>query len=271
LTISVIFSQINQLRFRSETVQLWQIPSPAFGTQSRTVECQKRGEIMGIFSRFRDIVTSNINAILDCAEDPEKMVRLMIQEMEDTLIEVKSSCAGFMAEQKRLERALKEAAGEAEAWQARARLAVEKNREDLARAALAEKQLFSQRADMLKEQAQHTRELVTNTQSDIAQLESKLNDAREKQRLIIQRRAAAMNRMSAQQKIRRADTTDAFTRFEAYENGIDRIEAEADLTNSLRPKPGLHEQFNELEHSDTIEAELEKLKGEIAGSAKATA
>lgn len=218
---------------------------------------------MGIFSRFRDIVTSNINAILDCAEDPEKMVRLMIQEMEDTLIEVKSSCAGFMAEQKRLERGLREAESEAETWQARARLAVEKNREDLARAALAEKQQYTQRAASLREQMQHTRELVAGTQSDIGQLEGKLNDAREKQRLIIQRRSAAVNRMSAQQKIRRADTSDAFARFEAYENGIERLEAEAELTNGLRPKSGLHGQFAELEHSDTIEAELQKLKGEV--------
>jgi phage shock protein A len=225
---------------------------------------------MGIFSRFRDIVTSNINAILDCAEDPEKMVRLMIQEMEDTLIEVKSSCAGFMAEQKRLERSLKDSEAEAEAWQARARLAVEKNREDLARAALAEKQQYTQRAGSLRDQVQHTRDLVASTQSDIAQLEGKLNDAREKQRLIIQRRSAAMNRMSAQQKIRRADTSDAFVRFEAYENGIDRLEAEADLTNGLRPKPGLHEQFAELEHSDTIEAELQQLKGEVNTPSQAT-
>src|SRR4051794_28053875 len=126
---------------------------------------------MSIFSRFRDIVSANINAILDKAEDPEKMVRLMIQEMEDTLIEVKSSCAGFMAEQKRLERSLKECDTESEAWQGRARLAVEKGREDLARAALAEKQLFTHRAATLKEQAQHTRDLVSNTQADIAQLE----------------------------------------------------------------------------------------------------
>jgi phage shock protein A len=221
---------------------------------------------MGIFSRFRDIVSSNINAILDCAEDPEKMVRLMIQEMEDTLIEVKSSCAGFMAEQKRLERSLKEADGESESWQARARLAVEKNREDLARAALAEKQVYATRAASLREQVVHTRELVSNTQADIAQLESKLNDAREKQRLIIQRRSAAVNRMSAQQKIRRADTSDAFARFEAYENGMERLEAEADLTNGLRPKPALHDQFAELEHSDSIEAELQKLKGEVSGA-----
>lgn len=219
---------------------------------------------MGIFSRFRDIVSSNINSILDRAEDPEKMVRLMIQEMEDTLIEVKSSCAGFMAEQKRTERALREALSEAEAWQARARMAVEKQRDELARSALAEKQQYAQRAERLQAQVEQTRELVASTQGDIAQLEVKLADAREKQRLIIQRRAAAVNRLNTQQKIRRADTTDAFVKFEAYENNIERLEAEADLTDSLRPKTtSLREQFSQLEHSEQIEQELEKLKGEL--------
>lgn len=225
---------------------------------------------MGIFSRFRDIVSSNINAILDRAEDPEKMVRLIIQEMEDTLIEVKASCAGFMAEQKRTERALRETEAEVEAWQTRARLAVEKQREALARAALAEKQQFALKAERLREQVEQFRELVANTQNDIAQLEAKLNDAREKQRLIIQRRAAAVNRISAQQKIRRADTTDAFMKFEAFENNIDRLEAEGSLTDSLRPKTaGLREQFVQLEHSDRIEEELQALKRSLEQGSEA--
>ncbi|MCX7019939.1 MAG: phage shock protein PspA [Candidatus Sumerlaeota bacterium] len=222
---------------------------------------------MGIFTRFRDIVTANLNAILDRAEDPEKMVRLMIQEMEDTLIEVKSGCAGFMAEQKRIERSLKQVEGEAEMWQARARLAVEKGRDDLARAALAEKQHYLHKSENLKNQLAQAREMVANTQTDIAQLEGKLNDAREKQRLIIQRRAAAANRFSAQSQIRRADTSEAFVKFEAYENGIGRLEAEADLVDSLRPKAAnLHDKFTELEHEDVIEQELRQLKSEKSGS-----
>lgn len=218
---------------------------------------------MGIFSRFRDIVTSNINAILDKAEDPEKMVRLMIQEMEDTLIEVKSTCAGFMADQKRLERSLQGVQDETAAWEAKARLAVEKGRDDLARAALAEKQRFVQKTESMNEQLVQTRELVASTQADIAQLEAKLNDAREKQRLIIQRRAAAINRIQAQSKIRQVDTSEAFARFEAYENGIERLEAEAGLVDSLRPKESLREQFAQLEHEDSVEQELRKLKEQL--------
>lgn len=220
---------------------------------------------MGIFTRFRDIVTANLNAILDRAEDPEKMVRLMIQEMEDTLVEVKSGCAGFMAEQKKLERSLDEVQSEIAAWEARARLAIEKNRDDLARAALAEKQTYTRRIEVLNEQVVQYRELVGNTQSEIQQLEAKLNDARDKQRLIIQRRSAAVNRLNSQNKMRQFDTSDAFVKFETYENGIDRLEAQAGLVDSLRPKEGnLRDRFAELEKSDVIEQELENLKKQVS-------
>ena len=219
---------------------------------------------MGIFTRFRDIVSSNINSILDRAEDPEKMVRLMIQEMEDTLIEVKSSCAGIIAEQKKTERQLDDASDGVDEWESKAKLAVKKEREDLARAALNEKRKFARRLDILTEEFERTKETVVRFQSDIAQLEAKLNDAREKQRTIIQRRAAAHARHQAQVRIRRIDTSEAFARFEAYENGIDRMEADADLVDSLRPKsPTLRDEFSNLEHEDEIEEELEELKRRI--------
>ena len=217
---------------------------------------------MSIFTRFRDIISSNLNAILDKAEDPEKLVRLMIQEMEDTLIEVKANCAGVIAGQKRLERESAQAAAEIADWEAKARLAVEKGRDDLARAALAEKQAHQRRAGALQRELDQTRESVVAFQQDITQLETKLNDAREKQRAIIQRRAAALARIETQTKIRTVDTSAAFARFEAYENGIDRLEAEAGLINGLRPKspPPLRDQFADLAHQDEIELELEKLK-----------
>lgn len=219
--------------------------------------------IMGIFTRLRDIVSANLNAMLDCAEDPEKMVRMMIQEMEDTLVEVKSSCAAVMADQKKQERQLAATRAEIEGWEARARLAIEKEREDLARAAIVEKQRYSDRARMLEDEMQRTRQAVDDFQADIAQLEKKLADARDKQRSIIHRRSAALARRDAQTKIRSIDTSEAFARFEAYENGIDRLEAEAGLVDSLRPKtPSLNDEFNALEHADTIEQELDRLRQE---------
>lgn len=224
---------------------------------------------MSIFSRFTDIISSNINSLLDKAEDPEKMVRLMIQEMEDTLIEVKSSCAGVIADQKKLERSLADAQDGTEDWAAKAELAVTKGRDDLARAALAEKRRFSDRADYLTEELERTKETVGSFQSDIVQLEAKLNDAREKQRSIIQRRAAAISRQKTHSRIRKVDTSPAFVKFEAYENSIERMEADATLTDSLRPKETLHDQFADLENDEDIEQELEKLKKQVsAGSSE---
>ena len=219
---------------------------------------------MGIFSRFRDIVSSNLNSILDRAEDPQKMVRLIIQEMEDTLIEVKSSCAGVIADQKKTQRELAQCKELVEQWDSKAKLAVSKGRDDLARAALSEKRKYNERADWLTEDLERTKGAVSSFQSDITQLESKLNDARDKQRSILQRRAAVDARRRTHSKIRKVDTSEAFMRFEAYEYGIDRMEAEAELTDSYRPKEAsLDEKFTTLEHEDEIEQELEKLRKEV--------
>ncbi len=215
---------------------------------------------MGIFSRFKDIVTSNINAMLDGVEDPEKMVRLMIQEMEDTLIEVKSSCAAVIADQKKIERQLAQAHDYAQEWDEKAKLAVAKGRDDLARAALAEKRSYVQRIEGLARELENAKDHVTQFHSDIAELEAKLNDAREKQRSLIQRRNAAAVRYDAQTRIRKAETTDAFAKFEAYENNIERMEAETGLVNGLRPKDTLREAFSNLEHEDEIEQALAELK-----------
>lgn len=223
---------------------------------------------MGVFTRFRDIVSSNLNAMLDKAEDPEKMVRLIIQEMEDTLIEVKSSCAGVMAEQKKLDRDLLRTKDFAAEWAENAKLAVTKGRDDLARAAIIEERKYIQRGESLVTQLNHAKKAVEDFQSDISELEAKLADAREKQRIIIQRRSVAYARYEAQSRIRRADTTEAFAKFEAYENNIDRMEADADLVDSFRPKSGsLRGQFDELEREEEVEQALEDLKREVGGRA----
>ena len=216
---------------------------------------------MSIFTRFRDIVSSNINAILDRAEDPEKMVRLMIQEMEDTMIEVKSNCAGVIASQKQLERNRTRSSRDVEEWEAKAQLAVDKGRDELARSALVEKRRASERHRAIEEELEATRATVAHFQEDIALLEAKLADAREKQRTILQRRQAAESRFRTQSHVRRVDTADAFARFESFELGIDRMEAEADLVDGLRPKrQTLREQLNALEHEEEIEKELNRLK-----------
>ena len=214
---------------------------------------------MGIFSRFRDIINSNINAMLDKAEDPEKLIRLMIQEMEDTLVEIRASCADSMASRKKLQRAREEAVARASQWEDRAQLAVNKGREDLAREALMEKRRYHERTDALDGETAQCDALIEQYQADIIQLESKLRAAREKQRILVKRHAHAQNRKRAQMDIRRAETSDAFLRFEHFENRIERMEAEADLVNFGR-KPTLEEEIGSLESDEEIEKELRNLK-----------
>ena len=213
---------------------------------------------MGIFTRFRDIVNSNLNAMLEKAEDPEKLIKLMIQEMEDTLVELKASCAGAMASRTRVTRARDTAAEGVTKWESKARLAVEKGREDLAREALLEKRACQQEFDDREKEIAHFDELVSQYQKDIAQLEEKLESARNKHRILVQRHIHANHRMSAQSKIRKADSSDAFFRFEQFENRIDRMEADADLVNYRGQD--LEDELSKLETDELIENELASLK-----------
>jgi phage shock protein A len=208
---------------------------------------------------MRDIISSNINAMLDKAEDPEKLVRLMIQEMEDTLVEIKASCAGAMATRKKIARRLEEARNRIQLWADRAELAVSKGREDLAREALFEKRRYADRVRSLEDELAQCDTLIEQYQDDIMQLETKLAGVREKQRVLVQRHIHALSKKRAQQDIRRADTSEAFVRFERVEGRIERMEAEADLVNFGR-KNSLDTQFDNLEKDEEIEAELQGLK-----------
>ena len=214
---------------------------------------------MGVFTRVRDIISANINSMLDQAEDPEKMVKQIIREMEDTLIEIKANCAGAMATKKKIRRDLDVVRDHAKNWESKAQLAVDKSREDLAREALQEKRRYVERADALEEELEQAKLLVTQCQSDIMQLEDKLGAAREKQRMLIQRHRNAQTKKKAQQHIRRYDTSDAFHKFEEFQQRIDRMEADADLVNYGR-KPSLEEELKQLETDDEIEQELARLR-----------
>jgi phage shock protein A len=221
------------------------------------------GSVMGVFSRVRDIISSNINSMLDRAEDPEKLVRLMIQEMEDTLVEIKASCAGAMAGRKKMQRELGEVSTRAEGWGERAQVAIGKRREDLAREALLERRRWRERADSLEQELLKCDALIEQYQDDIVQLEEKLNAAQEKQRVLVQRHLHAQRKRRAQEDMRRIDSTDAWIRFEQFENRIERMEAEADLVNFGR-KPTLEEEFMRLEGDEEIERELEELKASLS-------
>jgi phage shock protein A len=217
---------------------------------------------MGIFTRFRDIISSNINAMLDKAEDPEKLISLMIQEMEDTLVEIKASCAAAMAASKRTQRQMEEGLSRSRSWEEKAGLAVSKGRDDLAREALLEKRRYADRAYSFEKELHEMNALIQQYQEDIKQLEEKLRGAREKQRLLVQRHVHALKKRRAQEEIRRMDSTGAVLKFEEFENRIERMEAEAGLVNFGR-KPTLEAKFDDLLVDDEIEKELQTLKSSL--------
>ena len=214
---------------------------------------------MGIFTRFRDIVSSNINAILDKAEDPEKLIRLMIREMEDTLVEIKAACAGAMASSKKVQRQLETLRDRIQYWEEKAELAVKKGRDHLAREALIEKRRFVRRRNGLENELTEHDLIIEQYQNNIRQLEDKLKSARDKQRLLVQRHIHAHQKRQAQEEIRRIDGSEALMKFEELENRIERMEAEADLVN-FGKRNALEAEFETLDVDEEIEKELQALK-----------
>jgi len=224
---------------------------------------------MGIFTRFRDIISSNINAMLDKAEDPEKLIKLMIREMEDTLVDIKASCAGVMANSKKIQRQMEHAQSRGKHWEEKAALAVNKGRDDLAREALVEKRRYTDRAEAFDQELREHNTLVEQYQGDIRQLEDKLGTAREKERILVQRHIHANRKKRAQEEIRRMDSSEAILKFEDLENRIERMEAEADLVNFGR-KPTLEEDLDTLVVDEEIEKELQTLKSSLTKEDKRT-
>lgn len=216
---------------------------------------------MGIFSRFTDIINSNINNLLDKAEDPSKMVRLIIQEMEDTLVEVRSSSAKTLAEKKALAREVLRFEKEAEQWQEKAELALSKDREDLARAALTEKNKSNDSAIALADELTHIDEHLSKLQDEISQLQDKLSDAKSRQKAMIIRENSASSRLKVKENIHSTRVNDALSRFDQYERKIDDIESEVDAYD-LGSK-SLADEIAELESDDKVDDELAKLKAKI--------
>ena len=208
---------------------------------------------MGIFSRFKDIVNSNINSLLDKAEDPEKMLRLMIQEMEDTLIELKSNCASMMAEGIRKEKKLDEAKKTLSRWENRALLAIEKGREDLAREALVEKRNIQAELESLTSQIKDNILAVEESKEEIDTLEGKLKDAKAKLSILKERKERAEMERKANDAVKRNMTA----HFDSMEEKIDRMTSWNELNKEEKTT---EERFKDFEKDDEIEKELEELK-----------
>ena len=225
---------------------------------------------MGIFTRFSDIVNSNINAILDKAEDPEKIVRLMIQEMEDTLVEVRSAAARSIADKKDLNRKIEIFDRDLNDWDQKAELALRKGREDLAKAALVEKSRVAGAVDVLKEDYLAVDEGLAKLNDDIARLESKLQDAKTRQKALLARHTTANSRLAARKKIHDYKIDDALVRFEQYTRRIDDVEGRVEAYDLGLPKDLNHE-FASLEAEESVKEEFDALKQRVAADNAAPA
>ncbi|MEM7492532.1 MAG: phage shock protein PspA [Pseudomonadota bacterium] len=213
---------------------------------------------MGMFSRLGDIINSNINAILDGAENPEKIARLMIQEMEDTLVEVRTAAARAMADKKEMEREIAHYTQVREDWDAKAGLAVDKGREDLARGALIAKQKAEGEIVRREEAMALAEEAFEKRQDDLTRLQAKLDEAKAKHRSLMMRREAAEQRIRVRTQTYDTRVDDALARYSNIERKVDEMEAYADTIRG--GEPTLEAQFAELEQNDVIEAELQALK-----------
>ncbi len=219
---------------------------------------------MGIFSRMTDIINSNINALLDQAEDPQKMIRLIIQEMEDTLVEVRSSSARVLADRKTATRKLERVRAEAESWEAKARLAISKGREDLARAALQEKYAIEDEILAIEQELQAADDHIGQLNDEVAQLQQKLNDARAKQKTLAMRSRTVESRIKVKRQMQREALDDAFTRFEHFERRMDNLESQLESMDLGREVPAdLASEIESLAEDERIGDELARLKAEM--------
>ncbi len=217
---------------------------------------------MGIFSRFTDIINSNINSILDKAEDPEKMVRLIIQEMEETLVEVRTQSAKLIADKKELNRKVDRLAGEAGDWESKAEIALEKGREDLARAALKEKQNAEEACATVESDLEVIAHNLAKLSYDIALLQQKLSDAKARQKALIVRGRTAQSRMGVKRQIHDVNIDEAMSRFDRYERRIDDLEGEVEAYD-LGQK-SLSDEISELQNDEKVDEELARLKAKMS-------
>lgn len=222
---------------------------------------------MGIFSRLSDVINSNIHAMLDKAEDPEKMVRLIIQEMEDTLVEVRSTSVRMLARRKELQRAIAQLADEAADWQSKAELAMSKDREDLARGALAARHRALDQASTFETELAHAAEEIARLDEDTGKLRTKLADARARQKAIVLRSQSLSSRLKVKGQIHDSRMQDAMLKMERYEGKIDRMEAELEAYD-LGTR-SLNDEFAQLKTDDKVEDELAELRARLGKSTAA--
>jgi phage shock protein A len=216
-----------------------------------------------IFTRTRDIIAANMTELLDRSEDPARMIRMIIIEMEDTLAEVRATAARSIADIKEMRRACERLDGVARDWSDRAQLALEKGREDLARAALGEKQKVAQMAEGLHAEVAQIEQVLRGYEADIQRLQAKLAEARARQQSVEMRMESAMSRARTREVLHGSRTEEAFARFELLERRADLAEGRADAL-ALGANRSLEEEFADLRAAESVDAELDAMKSALA-------
>lgn len=216
---------------------------------------------MGIFSRISDIVNANINALLDSAENPEKMIRLVIQEMEETLVEVRTNSAKIIAEKKDMSRQHQRLVQQANDWQAKAELALKKDRDDLAKAALLEKSAVNDVIETLEADLKKLDDTLNRLGDEIEKLQLKLNDAKARQKAIVMRTHATENRVSVSRKLNDGSVDEAMNKLDYFERKISQMEGHIEAENLTQRN--LNDEFEQLTMADKIDQELKTLKEKL--------
>ena len=221
---------------------------------------------MGVFSRLTDIINANINALLEKAEDPEKLIRLMIQEMEDTLVEVRSHAVRTIADKKAIERRLEALVAKQGHWESKAEFALRRDREDLAKGALVVKRKLEEQAGALGEELELVEASLAGHQSDLTQLEEKLGEAKARKKGLELRMKTAKDRVKIRETLHDGRVDEALSRYESLEQRIDELEANVEVYDMGKSKT-LAEEFEELEAEADVEADLDRLKARVGAGA----
>ncbi|WP_300396606.1 phage shock protein PspA [uncultured Sphingobium sp.] len=218
---------------------------------------------MGIFSRTRDIIAANVTDLLDKAEDPAKMIRMIILEMEETLVEVRASAARTIADQKEMRRHIAKLTALQDSWTEKAQLALSKDREDLAKAALVERQKAADMAEHLAHEIETLDEALKASEEDIAKLQGKLREARARQNSLVSRMESAQNRLRVREAYAGEKVNEAFARFDMLERRVDMAEGRADAMSLGQQPKTLEEEIAELKSADKVDADLAALKASM--------
>lgn len=219
---------------------------------------------MGIFSRTRDIVAANVTDLLDKAEDPAKMIRMIIMEMQETLVEVRASAARTIADQKEMRRSIMKLEQAQANWQDKAELALSKGRDDLAKAALVEKQKMAGMAQQMGQEIAHLDTALTHHEVDIQKLEGKLREAHSRQNAVLSRLETANNRSRMRQAYAGPRVDEAFAKFDLMERRVDYAEGQAEVYDLSRQPKTLADEIADLRTNDEVDAELEAMKSRLA-------